>query len=711
LSFNTNDLVLTLGYPDQGQTSNLGMWEYEGSYLPNTCCGSIIGNISFNQKIFGFGSTPIQEGQSGSPAFRNSEFEAFGIMSAAFNNGSTNRRGLVNGFTVNQIDVISQWTNWGPTVHIIFPAWPMLGETYNLVNIPDFSVIINDIKKIDLNGNIKEKNKNIEDLVEWESNIDGLFGNGGIVLSEDLKTSLSRGTHIITAKIDSQNEQGEASVHINIIKPTGEFTLNDFCIISLSSSSLNSCQMNIGWSVTNTPATSVVWNETDNTEFATGNSGSQSFTATTNTTTFNLYPSDERIILLDTLNAQAKLPTGNLTVPSSQCSLQPSPVAPNGTMRDPKATPPGCGTELSWSNVQWASPSIYYKPVGSGSWAHLYDIPCSLNGTICKGSLHTDDYVPELISASGVEFKLVQFQNENSGNLTVAFTVTAKRFADAYEFDDGFFDLGGSDADNQNLAKNGNITTETDLDVPQHNHNFHRPAAYDSAIDRDSFNISTSDMTNSTQLEVKLFNMAAGLRVGFEVQCSGLRFIDEIGGSEGEDYSGVWDIPESPIVVDSYDATTRTATMRFNVVKYRTYPDPGLGSTTQTRLSCQHNRVIVNRTAGQAGEDLTYSVVVTNPSGVNPGELKLDSVADLGATSYKVELIGDDFGVNSGSNLSVVVRAGNSSQTLATYSSAYFHNQGTFAASHIYEGKDSVSQSSKPVDKVYSEITACVSRF
>ncbi|VAW41607.1 hypothetical protein MNBD_GAMMA01-580, partial [hydrothermal vent metagenome] len=471
---------------------------------------------------------------------------------------------------------------------------------------------------------------------------------------------------------------------VNIIVPNGLFSSSDFCIIDLSSSQNNSCQINISWSVTNTPATSVVWNETDNSEFATGNSGSQSFTATTNTTTFKLYPSDEKIILLDTLNAQAKVPTGDLTVPSTACSLQPSPVAPNGTMRDPKATPPGCGTELSWSNVQWASPSIYYRSVGSGSWQFLHQVPCALNGDVCAGSIHTDSISPELIGSNGYEFKLVQFNNSNSGNLMAPFTVTAKRYADAYEFDDGFYQLSTPKA-TTNLSLNGNITTPTELGVPQHNHNFHRPAAYDPGIDRDTFHVSTNGMTNSTQLEVKLFNMAADLRVNFAVQCAGQRFIDN-----GEDYSDVWDIPESPIAVNSYDPATRTATMKFNVVRDRTYTvqqNPG-STTNEWRLICQHNRIVVNRTAGQAGEDLSYSIVVTNPNEVNPDTPKLDSVADIGATSYKVELIGDDFGVNSASNLSVIVRAGNSSQTLATYSSAYFHNQGTHAQPHVHAGKD-----------------------
>ncbi len=96
------------------------------------------------------------------------------------------------------------------------------------------------------------------------------------------------------------------------------------------------------------------------------------------------------------------------------------------------------------------------------------------------------------------------------------------------------------------------------------------------------------------------------------------------------------------------------------------------------------------------------TVIIDAPNGMMAGPVqvkaiaadttpvpKLNSVAALGTTTYKVELIGDNFGVNSATDLRVSVREDiDGSQPLAVYSSAFFHNQGTHVSGHVHEGKN-----------------------
>ncbi len=674
LGFQKGDRIRNIGYPMQSVPNNLGMKEDFADYTPLIGGGYNLPQVVFDKRP----NNRVWPGQSGSPSFRNNESNAFGMVTLEII--GTDGLGVINGFTPNQVTDILSWMSWNPTGIISYPNNPVQNSTYNLVEVPEFLATVTPINNYRMDGTIEESNKNLEDLITWTSSIDGEFGTGGSVTEEELKTSLSGGWHFITTKIDSNGEQAESNVFINIIKPSGQFTSSGFCIVDLGSSQTNSCQLNITWSVSNTPATSVVWNETTNTEFATGNNGGKSYTATTNTTTFKLYPSDEKIILLDTINAQAKVPTGELTVPSAQCSLQPSPIAPDGTMRNPKATPPGCGTELSWSNVQWASPSIFYRPATGGPWQLLYQVPCQLNGDVCAGSIHTDDYAtPELISTSGYEFKLVQFNDANSGNLTAPFTVTAKRFADAYEYDDGWFDLPDNlynDLDERLLANGGTISNRVELGQTHANHNFHRPAAYDSGIDIDAFDISTSSMsvTPATQVNAKVFNMASGLDVDFEVLCVGSKRT-----SINAEYKvGVWELPESPTVSNTSGSGFRQIT--FNSVKFRDYYD---GKNNYVAgFICEFNQVRVRRTTGTPGENLTYDFVASlTDQGNNP---ILDSVAALDPYTYKIELLGENFGTNP----SVSLRDNVSGSQPIVYSSDWFHNLGTHVSTHINAGKN-----------------------
>jgi len=375
LQFNLGDDIEVVSYPSRAE----GMVEHEGK---------ISGIADLNQNYLTYNIAPyvVKRGESGGPAFRKGQDDAFGILVAALD-PKPRVEGAINGFTTDFLADVNVWTTWDPTATLSFSNAPIDGQTYNVVTIPEFSAIANPISRMSRDGFIIKGPSNLEDLVNWESNIDGNIGNGGTLTEVELKNSLSAGTHLITAKIDSQGEEAESSVVVKVIRPTGDFTSPDFCVLDLGSG-LNTCSVDVSWQVTDSPLTPVIWNENTNSQFATGSTGTQPLAVATSGTELKLYPSGDRIILLDTVNIEAKIPTGNLSVPNNVCSLEPSPFAPDGSARNSKVTPPGCGVDLTWTNVQWASPSIFYR-VSGGSWQHLYQIPCDLDGDVCTDSINT----------------------------------------------------------------------------------------------------------------------------------------------------------------------------------------------------------------------------------------------------------------------------------------------------------------------------------
>ena len=377
----------------------------------------------------------------------------------------------------------------------------------------------------------------------------------------------------------------------------------------------------------------MVYNNRTQTVFATGTQGSKlPFTAIKNLDTeLILYASPDNVYDIDRVIMSAKTPTGVLSNNSPACSLQPSPINPvDGTLRDAKETPPGCGTELSWSNVQWASPSIFYKLRGSGSWQHLYKIPCQLNGEVCTGSINTDDLIPELIPLDGVNFKLLQFNSASSGVLTGAFTVTAHRFADIYDYDNGdvtdFNDIPHQGFPT-NMVIDNRLSTAAILGVAQHNHNFHSPAAYDSKEDIDSIQIKTSDFSTIDILKVTVFNMVNGLDVDISLKCAGI-----INGGIFDGQSGVFDFQHNPSSSIVTDPSTGAKSMQFQVTKQTT--------AINSNIDCIYNRVVIRRTAGTPSENLSYSAIVNyaNLSDNSPDQYENDDLRSL--TTNKINING-----------------------------------------------------------------------
>jgi V8-like Glu-specific endopeptidase len=569
-------------------------------------------------------------GASGGPIFNSNETFSTGIHNSGCNN---NDFGAGVSFNQRNALEIQSWL-WNPTgLMEIFSPLPNL--SFNLVTIPPFDGTFMTFNRMSINGDIEHRANTFDNLIKWESNQDGFIGQGAVISADRLKAVLTSGSHRITAKIDSNGESGEKNIIIHVTRPDGQFTSPNFCVQNLNSP--NSCSYNLSWAVTDTPEISVVHNETNNSDFATGNSGSKIFTIVNGSNTrFKLYPSNQKKILLDTLNTNTlaiKTPTGTLTSNGNVCSLQPTPINPHdGTLRDPKATPPGCGTQLSWSNVQWTSPSIYYRAVGSSIWQHLYQIPCNVSsGDICSGSINTDNINPELISLAGVDFKLLQFNNASSGQLSPIFRVTAHRYADIYEYDNGditdFTDIATVGFPTDYVIGN-TLSNAAVLGTVQHGHNFHSPAVYDSSTDIDTVQINTADFAAGTLLTVKVFNMAAGLDVGLALKCAG-EFTQGI--QVGQ--QGIFDFNIDPTQAIITDPLTGAKSMTFAVTK--------TSRQLASNINCLYNRVIINRSAGTPSESLTYSVLIDHPN--NIGVPSLSSASSTCANNYCVRLLGGQF--------------------------------------------------------------------
>ena len=649
--------ISNIGYPSDSQVE-FNMYEHF----------AVVDNIS--SQFIDFNQSPDEflGGQSGSPFFTSSNNSTFGIGITGHPSGDN--YGVINRFTPQKISNISNWADWNPTAVINFTGVPQYGGVYNLTEIQPFSAVVNAIKQIKLDGTIIEKGTSLDALVKWESSIDGAFGTTSTVSADKLKAELSGGVHFITAKIDSNGEQGESSVFIEIIRPVGQFTSPNRCIKNIANPT--TCTFNLSWNVTDTPETSVVLNDTANNDFATGNSGSQSFTATPNNTRFKLYPSNQKKILLDTLNTNSlsiKTPTGNLNRTVAVCSLHPSPINPRTLqLRDPKITPNGCGTKLTWSNVKWVVPSIYYRLIGSGTWQHLYTIPCELNGTLCSGEVDTDQILPELIPVAGAQFKLMQFNSASSGQLSAPFSVTAHRFADVYEYDGGdVSDFNGMGVGIPNsMVINNTLTTAASLGVAQHNHSFHSPAVYDSRVDIDTTQVQVAQtpgaagFTEGKRLSVTVFNMSNGLNVDIQLQCAGI-----VTGGIFDGQTGVFDFdsdPTSPIVTDP---ATGAKTMEFVIT----------GQTNQigSLINCLYNRVIIKRIAGTPSENLRYSVVINDPATTTTPVV--NTASSVCNHNYCIQLLGNNFSTSA----SVQVREDiNGSATLATFSGNDIYNRTSF---------------------------------
>jgi hypothetical protein len=232
-----------------------------------------------------------------------------------------------------------------------------------------------------------------------------------------------------------------------------------------------------------------------------------------------------------------------------------------------------------------------------------------LDGSVCSGEINTGQILPELIPAAGVQFKLMQFNDSNSGQLSAPFTVTAHRFADAYEYDNGdVTDFDGSGVGiPSTMVIDNTLTTAANLGVPQHNHSFHSPAVYDSREDIDTVQIQVAQsaagagFTEGTNLSVTVFNMSNGLNVDMELKCAGI-----INGGIFDGQTGIFDFDSNPTEPIVTNPDTGAKTMAFVI----TAQTSQLGS----QINCLYNRVVIRRIAGIASETLRYSVVVNDPN-------------------------------------------------------------------------------------------------
>ncbi|MBL4661420.1 MAG: hypothetical protein JKY19_13770, partial [Alcanivoracaceae bacterium] len=596
------------------------------------------------------------EGQSGGPLFfSHSPFiaaPAIGVMSI-----STTNYNFATAIDHRSIIDIRRWASEPPPNVIININSPQYLETF------DWNQIANNTFNATANSNTRTAvASTINANLVWESDVNGVFATGTSATALEAKSKLRAGYHVLKLSIDTPQYSGQEQMQVFITGPEGAFTMpKRYCIINLKNNP-NACNIPVSWQTTNSPNTIVYNNRSQRVFDAAPQGNNRLFNAKKNQNTeMVLYASTDKIYDIDKAVLSAKTPIGRLSRNQSICSLKPSPVDPvNLILRDAKATPPGCGVDLSWSNVKWSSPSIYYKKTGTSNWTHLYKIPCPLNGTACNGSINSDDIIPELVPARGIQFKLLQFNNVSSGQLSAAFSVSAHRYADIYDYDNGditdFSGLGVGFP--TNMVIDDRLSNKAVIGVAQHNHNFHSPAVYDGTVDIDTVQVKSADFAAGKKLLVKVFNMAGGLNVNMQLKCAG---IIRDGVFEGQ--SGIFDFqtnPASPVVTDP---VTGARTMSFAVTK----------TTRQlnSNIDCLYNRVVITRTAGTPSENLTYSVVVNDPANiVTP---VLSSAGSVCSNNYCIRLLGNNFAENA----SVSVRENISgSATIATFSGNDIYNRG-----------------------------------
>lgn len=426
------------------------------------------------------------------------------------------------------------------------------------------------------------------EAINWSTNLAGSLGSGSVIGTGVLQQKLVPGDHIVKVSVILGDNWGERNIPITVIGPDGGFDMQTFyCVVNLSSPQNNTCTIAIDWFVMDSPSSGVVWNVTESNLFATGNNGPANWQANTQGTTFTLHESPDRILTLDEITVDAKIPTGHLTADLNVCALEPKPTVPDGSPRDPTATPPGCGVTLSWANVSYAGPHIFYRPVGQSGWIHLHSIPFCGAGP-CSGSVNTDDIVAELVPDTGVEFQFVQFNNADSGLLSTPFTVTAQRFADSYEFNNSW-----------------PYATEIALGQAQFGHSFHKPAIYDPSEDIDLFKVDLSTVSTNHRLRGRTMNHASGLNTSMQVLCLGERELQPAGG-DWEGAFGAWPFHFAPNVVQQAGPLPGSRDIFWDAQKFSAWTQGG----TNYRLTCDAHLLQVERSSGTPGASLTYTIFV-----------------------------------------------------------------------------------------------------
>ncbi|GAB4193283.1 MAG: hypothetical protein Tsb002_23640 [Wenzhouxiangellaceae bacterium] len=574
--YGPSDVSVISGYPGSAQNRNwiTGLFEDRNFILGVDSTNTLAASNAFSSS-----------GQSGGPAFLNNNNVSnllIGHIVGQQSNG-TSLVTWIHDYGAHNATVINAWRSWRPTVFFEYGANPQSGTTYDLLEIPPFEVNAFTIAVPQLaGGDIPD------DEIAWRSSLSGAIANGSVIDTSTLQQQLPVGEHLITTSINSGSLIGERSVLVEITGPSGQFDVSpEYCIVNLNNPQNNTCEIVIDWQVIDSPSSGQVWNATESTVFAAGHSGPATWLANTQGTRFTLHESSERILTLDEITVDAKVPAGTLSSNLAVCALEPKPTAPDGTPRDPQSTPPGCGVQLSWSNLSYAAPHIYYRQVGQAGWSHLHSIPFCAAGP-CSGAVHTDDLIPELVPATGMEFKWVQFQHPDSGVLSTPFVVTAQRFADAYEFNNSW-----------------QHATEVVLGEAQYGHNFHKPTIYDPSEDVDLFKLDISALPSGQRLVARTFNQMSSLNISMDVLCIGEREFRPNGG-DWEGVFGAWPFHIDPNIVQQPGSAPNSREILWDVQKFSTWNVAG-GSY---RLSCESHLIQAERSMGAPSSNLTYAFVV-----------------------------------------------------------------------------------------------------
>ena len=239
--------------------------------------------------------------------------------------------------------------------------------------------------------------------------------------------------------------------------------------------------------------------------------------------------------------------------------------------------------------------------------------------------------------------------------MSTPFTITAHRFADAYEFDDGnlsrfHYPNGTTDSFPTSNIIDNTYSNTFELGVVQNNHNFHSPATYDANNDIDTIQLATNSFPIDKELSVTVFNMASGLDVGVSFECAGVTIVD----SEPKE-SVVGYGSNNPIISTVINQQTGAKTVRF-FVREETW-------TNGLHYRCMFNRIVFSRLSGTPSENLTYSVVV-NDAGVNT-QPQLNSASAVCNNNYCIRLLGENFDANSYVRIRENISGGATLKTIA----------------------------------------------
>lgn len=482
-------------------------------------------------------------------------------------------------FDSSDVGTISNIVSHNPTGVIVPGQNPSPIVTYDLITIPAFEVIFIPF------GTPTRRPIDPQDIV-WDSNLNGEFGTGEFISTENLQTNLTTGIHELTISIDTDDNNASRSLLVEITGPSGELNLDSFCAVNLQFPAGNTCSVPMSWNATDLPEgfTPVIINSLTSAAVASGINGSVQVTVGTTPTTFTLHESNEQILTLAEATTEAKIPTGNLSSNLSTCAIEP---------RADNQDPQGCDATLEWSNLRYADPFIYYRHANGTEWFQLGEsIQCGQGP--CSGSINTADVIPELIrDTGGVVLELKQFlcndsSCSNSGTIGQPVHVNAIVIADEYEFDDTI-----------------NHANTLALNSIQSNHSFHKPAPQYGLpeADIDMYILAQAPFGQSPRLQAETFGIAAGLQTQLSVACYGDGLVTPPGGEPQSAGFGAYDLINANIQITG-GSQPGSRVISWNTVRNMSFTDNG----NQYTIFCSGYVLTATRSAGTPGPDLTYSV-------------------------------------------------------------------------------------------------------